>query len=548
MSSPRNPQFDYEYSNLELDPYDLKESLDLNLAEFHNYYDEFHQHFASASASGADPSAPPPLPPSSLTDNMSLARAHHHNVSISSVGEMAGRLPTSDSMESIPPLTASGSHHSLSMVASFQLHARAESAHDLSGSASMAAPGPSSALNPPHPQLHQVANTPGKLTRNKSLSVGSYNLSTPLRSNTSPSSASTSSTNAYKVSKTPYRHSRSLSRNRVDRTSLTGLNPFYTPNSFVSPKYTDLSFDNDDLQTPMQSENAHHALMAAANLPNFNLQFTSPSFNPKVSPTLRRQNTLDSIKIEDQDDDAFKQLKRAKSSTSIRTVGQTFYQAQSTSFSHDLNHQALPPTSAQAAASLATPSDSKNISLLQSQFNPLKSYPASINLSSIAADNRPNPPGLLPPLTSIASSAPASVSGPSASSPHHSASMSAPASAGLTPLSLSMHHPHQHSASMVQPPHQLSPASLQQAKEINPSFVPDLPIKITDKASSLSDPKKKHACPLCYARFHRPEHVKRHMKSHSSEKPFECDQPNCNKRFNRKDNLKAHLKKIHSII
>lgn len=71
-----------------------------------------------------------------------------------------------------------------------------------------------------------------------------------------------------------------------------------------------------------------------------------------------------------------------------------------------------------------------------------------------------------------------------------------------------------------------------------------LPIKMVDNTANF-DPKKKHACPLCQARFQRPEHVKRHMKSHSSEKPYECDEPNCGKRFNRKDNLKAHLKKIH---
>ncbi len=58
-------------------------------------------------------------------------------------------------------------------------------------------------------------------------------------------------------------------------------------------------------------------------------------------------------------------------------------------------------------------------------------------------------------------------------------------------------------------------------------------------------PKKTHSCPLCAAVFQRPEHVKRHMRSHSSEKPYECDEPNCGKRFNRGDNLKAHLRKIH---
>ncbi len=59
--------------------------------------------------------------------------------------------------------------------------------------------------------------------------------------------------------------------------------------------------------------------------------------------------------------------------------------------------------------------------------------------------------------------------------------------------------------------------------------------------------KKNHECPLCGSRFQRPEHVKRHMRSHSSEKPFHCDQPNCGKRFNRSDNLKAHLRKIHKL-
>ena len=49
------------------------------------------------------------------------------------------------------------------------------------------------------------------------------------------------------------------------------------------------------------------------------------------------------------------------------------------------------------------------------------------------------------------------------------------------------------------------------------------------KSNDKSDPKKKHKCPICESRFQRPEHVKRHLKSHSSEKPFECQMPNCGK-------------------
>lgn len=59
------------------------------------------------------------------------------------------------------------------------------------------------------------------------------------------------------------------------------------------------------------------------------------------------------------------------------------------------------------------------------------------------------------------------------------------------------------------------------------------------------DKKKSHECPLCRQRFLRPEHVKRHLKSHSLAKPYVCEVPECGKRFNRKDNMKAHLRKIH---
>lgn len=57
--------------------------------------------------------------------------------------------------------------------------------------------------------------------------------------------------------------------------------------------------------------------------------------------------------------------------------------------------------------------------------------------------------------------------------------------------------------------------------------------------------RKGHVCPLCGGVFQRPEHVKRHMRSHSSEKPFECGE--CLKKFNRADNLRAHLRKIHGM-
>jgi Zinc finger, C2H2 type len=39
-------------------------------------------------------------------------------------------------------------------------------------------------------------------------------------------------------------------------------------------------------------------------------------------------------------------------------------------------------------------------------------------------------------------------------------------------------------------------------------------------------------CSICDTSFRRPEHLKRHLRSHTKEKPFECVQ--CNRRFSRR--------------
>ncbi|KAG5925203.1 hypothetical protein E4U42_004455 [Claviceps africana] len=58
-------------------------------------------------------------------------------------------------------------------------------------------------------------------------------------------------------------------------------------------------------------------------------------------------------------------------------------------------------------------------------------------------------------------------------------------------------------------------------------------------------PHKSHSCPIptCGRLFKRLEHLKRHVRTHTQEKPYIC--PHCSKAFSRSDNLAQH-KRTHS--
>ena len=53
---------------------------------------------------------------------------------------------------------------------------------------------------------------------------------------------------------------------------------------------------------------------------------------------------------------------------------------------------------------------------------------------------------------------------------------------------------------------------------------------------------KAHVCPLysCQRLFKRLEHLKRHVRMHTMERPFQCEQ--CQRRFSRADNLAQHVR------
>ncbi|KZS92564.1 hypothetical protein SISNIDRAFT_466912 [Sistotremastrum niveocremeum HHB9708] len=53
-----------------------------------------------------------------------------------------------------------------------------------------------------------------------------------------------------------------------------------------------------------------------------------------------------------------------------------------------------------------------------------------------------------------------------------------------------------------------------------------------------------HKCPVCQSTFTRPQHVARHMRSHTGDRPYKCQ--HCGDQFARSDLLSRHVNKCHS--
>ncbi|KAG5352508.1 hypothetical protein C0989_001993 [Termitomyces sp. Mn162] len=94
---------------------------------------------------------------------------------------------------------------------------------------------------------------------------------------------------------------------------------------------------------------------------------------------------------------------------------------------------------------------------------------------------------------------------------------------------------HRHTVPLVAPP-------ATTASTLTTGYTPSLAQQQDAHDGASMTKTKAFACPLfsCGRMFKRMEHLKRHLRTHTMERPYAC--PQCNKKFSRSDNLNQHLR------